>query len=104
MARVNTYLNFAGSTIEAFEFSRGAFGTDLMGTDVIESMGHPLSPVNTVHLNLEPDSRAEADRLFGALSEGASSSIAMHEQFCGDDWGSCIDRFGVSWMINHRRG
>jgi PhnB protein len=24
----------------------------------------------------------------------------MFEQFWGDYWGSCTDRFGTNWMIN----
>src|SRR5678816_1267508 len=39
-------------------------GHMLMGTDVSETMGLPLTPGNNVTLNLEPDTRAETDRLF----------------------------------------
>lgn len=140
MARVSTYLNFAGSTLEAFEFYRDVFGTDftgpvmkmgdvpsdpdgsgfaedeldlvmhielpilgdfrLMGTDVVPSMGHQLVAGNNVMINLEPDTRAEADLLHARLSVGASQSMGMFEQFWGDYWGSCTDRFGINWMIN----
>ena len=58
MARVSTYLNFNGHTEPAFE---------LMGTDAPASMGFKLSPGDNVPINLEPDSRAEADRLLRPL-------------------------------------
>ena len=43
-------------------------GHVLMGTDAPESMGIQLVAGNRVYLNLEPDTRAEAKRLFDALS------------------------------------
>jgi PhnB protein len=45
-------------------------GHMLMGTDAPEEMGFKVNQGNDVHINLEPDSRAEADRLFNALSAG----------------------------------
>jgi len=75
-------------------------GHVLMGTDVVASMGHRLTPGNNVIINLEPDTRAEADRLHAALSAGGSESMGMFEQFWGGYWGSCTDRFGINWMIN----
>lgn len=39
-------------------------GHKLMGTDAPASMGFKVNMGNNVYINLEPDSRAEADRLF----------------------------------------
>lgn len=75
-------------------------GHVLMGTDVVASMGHQLVAGNNVTINLQPDTRAEADRLHSALGAGGSASMGMFEQFWGDYWGSCTDRFGINWMIN----
>jgi len=50
-------------------------------------------------INLEPDSRAEADRLYQALSEGGSDLAPMREEYWGY-WGCCKDRFGVRWMFH----
>ena len=44
-------------------------GHVLMGTDSPESMGQRIQG-NNITMNLEPDSRAETDRLFAALKEG----------------------------------
>ncbi len=46
-------------------------GHVLMGTDAPPSMGFSVVPGNNVYINLEPDTRAETDRLFKALSDGA---------------------------------
>ena len=72
----------------------------LMGTDVSESMGGPFVAGNNVHICLHPDTRGDADRLFGALSEGGKVEMAMAEQFWGDYYGSFTDKFGINWMIN----
>lgn len=140
MARVSTYLNFAGRTEEAFLFYRSVFGGDftgpihrfaeippvpgqpplaeadrhlvmhvelpilaghiLMGTDAPESMGFTVVHGNSVHINLEPDTRAEADRLFGALAAGGAVETPLQEMFWGAYFGSCTDRFGIRWMVN----
>lgn len=72
----------------------------LMGTDAPESMGFTLTQGNNVHICLQPDTRAEADRLFAALSAGGSVEMPLAEQFWGDYFGSFSDRFGIHWMIN----
>lgn len=141
MARVSTYLNFPGTTEEAFTFYRSVFGTEfqgpiarfgsmpadpdaptlseaeqqmvlhmelpilgghmLMATDMLPSLGHQVVIGTNTTLMLEPDTREEADRLYAALSEGGTdTSDGMIEQFWGAYWGTCLDRFGVRWMIN----
>ncbi len=75
-------------------------GHVLMGTDAIESMGHTLTFGNNVSINLEPDTRAEADRLFAALGEGGKVTNAMQDMFWGSYFGSLTDRFGLQWMFN----
>jgi PhnB protein len=74
-------------------------GHILMGTDLPESMGK-LVQGNNVAINLEPDTRAEADKLFAALSTGGEVEMPMQEMFWGDYYGACADKFGVKWMVN----
>jgi PhnB protein len=140
VARTSTYLNFARSTEEAFNFYKSVFGTEfvggiarfgdipaqegqppisnddkqlvmnvqlpilgghlLMGTDAPESMGFQLNQGNNVYICLDPNTRAEADRLFAALSDGGEVEMGMEEMFWGDYFGSLVDKFGVRWMIN----
>lgn len=75
-------------------------GHRLMGTDAPESMGFKVIEGNNVYINLEPDTRAEADKLFKALSEGGKVEQKLEEMFWGDYFGSCIDKFGIHWMFN----
>ncbi len=75
-------------------------GHMLMGTDAPESMGFTVSPGDNVHLNLEPDTRAEADRLFAALADGGKVGMPMQDMFWGAYFGSLTDRFGIRWMVN----
>lgn len=76
-------------------------GHVLMGTDMVASMGHELRVGNNVTILLEPDSRADADRLYAALSEGSTEGSPMAEMFWGAYWGTCLDRFGIRWMFSH---
>jgi PhnB protein len=75
-------------------------GHVLMATDMVESMGQVLRVGNNTTINLEPDSREETQRLYDALSEGASDCAPLADMFWGATWGTCLDRFGVRWMFN----
>jgi PhnB protein len=45
----------------------------------------------------EPD---EADRVFAALSEGATVIMPIDETFWAKRFGMLVDRFGTPWMVN----
>jgi PhnB protein len=75
-------------------------GHVLMGTDMIQSLGHQLHIGNNTTVMLEPDSREDADRLYGMLSQDSTEATGMMEMFWGAYWGVCLDRFGIRWMIN----
>jgi PhnB protein len=75
-------------------------GIEIMGTDMLESFGQKLQIGNNTTINLEPDTRAETERLFKALSEGGSDIAPLSDQFWGSYWGCCLDRFGIRWMFN----
>lgn len=75
-------------------------GTVIMGTDAPESMGFTVKPGNNMHINLEPDTRTEADRLFAALSKGGKVGMPLQDMFWGAYFGSCTDKYGVPWMVN----
>ena len=74
-------------------------GTELMGTDMLASMGQKLIIGNNTTISLQLDSREEADEYYAALSEGGSDKADMREEFWGY-WGCCLDKFGVRWMFN----
>lgn len=75
-------------------------GHVLMGTDAPESMGFAVNFGNNVHINLEPDTRKETEKLFAALSTGGKVEMELQEMFWGAYFGSCRDKFGVQWMFN----
>ncbi|MBI5425014.1 MAG: VOC family protein [Opitutae bacterium] len=75
-------------------------GHMLMGTDAPPSMGFTVNIGNNICINLEPDTRAETDRLFAALAVGGKVEMALQEMFWGAYWGTLTDKFGVKWMFN----
>ncbi len=72
----------------------------LMGNDAPDSLGQTLTQGNNFYITLDPDSRAESDRLFAALSEGGAIEQPIGEMFWGDYYGSFTDRYGIQWIIN----
>jgi PhnB protein len=74
----------------------------LMGTDAPKEMGFTVTKGNNMHINLEPDTRAEADRIFNALSEGGVVEMPLQDMFWGAYFGSFADKFGINWMVNCR--
>jgi PhnB protein len=75
-------------------------GHVLMGTDMLESLGQERRIGNNTTLNLEPDTRAEAERLFAALSDGGTDTVGLDPMPWGSLWGVTLDRFGIRWMFN----
>lgn len=72
----------------------------IMASDIPESMGHDLVVGNNIQITLQPDTRADADKLHAALAEGGEVGQEMQEMFWGDYYGDVLDRFGIRWLIN----
>jgi len=75
-------------------------GHVLMGTDMLRSAGHELQIGNNISINLEPDSREQAEQLYAALSEGSGDTAGLNDMPWGAYWGSFTDKFNILWMIN----
>jgi PhnB protein len=75
-------------------------GLILMGTDAPEEMGFSVIQGNNVNINLEPDTREEADKFFNALSDGGIILQPLQEMFWGAYYGHLQDKFGIYWMVN----
>jgi PhnB protein len=58
------------------------------------------SGVKGASLNITLDDTDEARRIFEALAEGGRVDMALGETFWSPLFGSCVDRFGVAWMVN----
>jgi PhnB protein len=74
-------------------------GHMLMGTDMLESMGHKLIQGNNVSINLQFDTKVEMDTYFAALSAGANDVMEPQEMFWGDYFAAFADKFGLRWMM-----
>jgi PhnB protein len=75
-------------------------GHIIYGTDAPESMGFTVVPGNNMYINLEPDTRAETEKLFNGLAEGGKIETPLQVMFWGDYYGSLTDKFGITWMFN----
>jgi len=81
----------------------GKAGILLMGTDALESMGQKVSMGNNFYINLNVESKEEADQLFNKLSAGGKIEMALEDTFWGAYFGSFADKFGVQWMVNYEK-
>lgn len=79
-------------------------GHVLMGTDAPKEMGFTLTMGNNMHINLEPDSREEAQRLFDELSAGGKIEMPMQDMFWGAFYGNFQDKYGINWMVHYQKG
>jgi PhnB protein len=52
-----------------------------------------------VSLTITAKDEAEADKLFGAISEGGQIQMPMEKTFFAKRFGMAADKFGVNWMI-----
>jgi PhnB protein len=75
-------------------------GFTLMASDTPPEMEY--SPGNNISISLSGDN-ADADELRGywkQLAEGGTISVPLEKQMWGDEFGMCVDRFGIGWMVN----
>ena len=129
-SRLNPYISFADNAREAMEFYKSVFGgtlsvntfgeygaqdspdadkimhamleTDggftLMGSDTPAGMEH--SPGTNITVSLSGDDTEELRGYWQKLSDGGTVSMPLEKQMWGDEFGMCVDRFGVAWMVN----
>jgi PhnB protein len=50
-------------------------------------------------LTLQPQTEAEADRLFAALADGGTVQMPLAKTFFSPRFGMVADKFGVPWMV-----
>ena len=72
----------------------------LMGSDIPSQFAPPPTVGNNFSLSVAPESREEADRIFGELSQGGSVSFPMQDMFWGSYFGTFTDKFGINWQVN----
>lgn len=138
MKTLTPYLNFPGTTEEAFEFyvavlgaeitgiarfrdfgeTMGSLpeadldkianmglrfpnGAEMMGTDMLASLGQEFRSGNDFSLHLEADSVDEAVRMFEALASGGTIAMEPAATEWAEWFAGCTDKFGVEWMISY---
>jgi PhnB protein len=74
-------------------------GTVLMGADIPQS-----EPMRSAYLSLTVDSEADAERLYGLLTDGGEVFMKMEKTPFANRFAMFRDRFGTSWMILHQPG
>jgi PhnB protein len=129
---LNPYLSFPGNAREAMEFYTDIFGgtltlstfgelgspdvpnadkimhgmleTDsgftLMGAD--NPPGVDYDPGNTISVSVSGDDSEELRGYWAKLSDRGTVTIPLEKQAWGDEFGMCVDRFGVAWMVDIR--
>lgn len=60
--------------------------------------------VKGMAINITLDDRDETCRIFDAFAEGGEIEMPLGETFWSPLFGSCKDRFGVSWMVSFEAG
>lgn len=83
---VNTYLNFQGQTEDARR-APDHRPSRADGEDMLRSTGQETRIGNNTTVCLDVDSREEADRVYGALSEGGPEGSLMADMPRGAYWG-----------------
>ncbi len=100
---LNTFGEFgAGDGPEADKIMHGqldtASGYTLMGSDTPPGMEY--SPGNTMTVSLSGDDAGELRGYWDRLSAAGTVTMPLERQMWGDEFGMCVDQFGVPWMVN----
>ena len=73
----------------------------LMASDAIGDWAGKFVLGTNTYITISPESKAQADEIFTALSAGGQVEMPMGDQPWGAYYGSFKDRFGIQWMINY---
>ncbi|MEA2660504.1 MAG: PhnB protein [Chloroflexota bacterium] len=77
-------------------------GITLMGSDTPARMEY--TPGNTSSISLSGDNEPELRGYFDKLAKGGTVTMPLEKATWGDTFGMCVDRFGVSWLVNITSG
>jgi PhnB protein len=129
-SQLNPYLNFNGSTRQAMEFYKSVFGGELtlntfaqygaaggpdadrimhsaletdagysiMAADVTSDMQY--QPIAGFSVSLSGDDGDALRGYYEKLAASGSATMPLQKQVWGDEFGMCVDGFGVSWLVN----
>ena len=60
----------------------------------------PLIKGNNYHVSIAADDEEGGYAIFEGLADGGKTTMPFNDVFWGGKFGSCIDKFGVQWMIS----
>ena len=72
----------------------------LMASDSVQGFGPSLVIGNNFHVSVVANDKAEADRVFAALSLNGKITMPLANAPWGPYFGMCQDKFGVQWMVS----
>jgi PhnB protein len=129
-SRLNPYLNFNGDARQALQFYASVFGgtpafstfadlgaagspdadrimhgmleTDLgftiMGADITSDMEY--NPMAGASVSISGNDGEALRGYWENLSADGTTTMPLQKQVWGDEFGMCVDKFGVPWLIN----
>jgi PhnB protein len=62
--------------------------------------GMPRSEGSSISISLSGDDADELRGYFAKLSDGGTVTMPLEKQMWGDEFGMCVDKFGVTWLVN----
>ena len=74
-------------------------GFTLMGADTPPGM--ELNPGDNMAVSLSGDDADELRGYWEKLSDGGTVSVPLEKQMWGDEFGMCVDRFGIALDGQH---
>ena len=73
-------------------------GLTLMASDTPNSMDY--SPGTNYSVSLSGENDGELRGYWQQLSAGGAVTMPLNQAPWGDTFGMCVDKFGVSWLVN----
>lgn len=73
-------------------------GMTLMGADTPSFMSY--TPGDNYSVSLSGSDEAELRGYWDKISDGGTVTTPLEQAPWGDTFGMCVDKFGVSWLVN----
>jgi PhnB protein len=69
-----------------------------MAADTPPGMDH--NPGSNIAVSLSGDDAQELHAYWDKLASGGQVQVPLEKQMWGDEFGMCVDQFGIGWMVN----
>jgi PhnB protein len=129
-SRLNPYISFEDNARQAMEFYKEVFGGTLVlntfgefgqaDSPVADKIMHGMLETDsgftimasdtppgmerntgdTITISLSGDDADELRGYWDKLSNSGKVSMPLEKQMWGDEFGICVDQFGIPWMVN----